>query len=99
MRFTIAIARRHPGFDVIHAPFSLAHVAGADLHDAIGELERLQDRLAVGHDLFVQCDVLGVVGFVNNDLLDLVELVDAIQPGRILARGAGFAAKAGAGGA
>jgi hypothetical protein len=40
----------------------------------------LEDVSAVGDDLLVQGDVLGVVGLVDDDLLDLVELVHAIQP-------------------
>ena len=40
--------------------------------------------------------MLVIVGFMNDDLLDLVELVHAIQPGRVFAGGAGFAAEAGA---
>ena len=41
-------------------------------------------------------DVLGVVGTVNDNLLDLVELMNAVQSGRVLAGGAGFPAEAGA---
>jgi hypothetical protein len=39
------------------------------------------------NDLFMKLNVLGFVGAVNDNLLNLIELMNAIQAGRVLVCG------------
>jgi hypothetical protein len=61
-------------------------------------IRALQEFLDEADHLLVPRAALGLVGLADHDLLDLVELVDAVEARGVLARGAGFAAEAGADG-
>jgi hypothetical protein len=85
---------RQPDLEVIGLGGAEAHVAGAQRHHAVGQLQRLQHGLGVAHHLF-QCGVavLGV-GYLHH--LDLVELVLADHAARVAPGAAGLGAEAGA---
>ena len=69
-----------------------AHLAGAHQEDAVGQPEPLEEDLgALGHPLERAGAVLGRL---EQDHLDLVELVDAQDAARVLAGGAGLAPEA-----
>ena len=44
VRLAVTVPAGHPGFDVVHAPLALSHVAGAIHGHAVRKLQRLQDR-------------------------------------------------------
>ena len=94
MGLAVALARRHPRFDVelLHLP--LAEVAGAHVDHPVGQFELLHEVLGVPQDLLVKGDARGLVVLADDDLLDLVEQVDAVQAVGVLARGAGLPAEA-----
>ncbi len=70
-----------------------AQVADRDVDDPVRDLERLEDPLLDREDALVLGVRLG--GLDEREHLDLVELVDAEDAARVLAGGAGLAAKAG----
>ena len=96
MGFAVASLAGDPAFQVVHADFAVAHIAGADVHHAIGQFQCLHQFFRVGEQLFVPAHRLFVVGLADDILLDLVELVNAEDTARILAVGAGLFAEAGA---
>ena len=69
----------------------LPEVAAADVHDAVRQLELRERRLGVAEDLVVEPPRGVVVVPADDDLLDLLELVDAVEAARVLAVGAGLA--------
>src|SRR5207253_462801 len=85
------LAAGHPGFDVHHRRVLYAEVAGAALDHAVRELEALQNFLGVAEHFLVPALRLLDVAAADDDLLDFVELVYAINPGGVLAVGARFA--------
>src|SRR5262249_40223077 len=91
-------AAGHPGFDVHHGGVFDADVAGAALDDAVWEAEALEEEFGVAEHLLVPLLGLFDVVLADDDLLALVELVDAVEAGGVLAVSTGFAAEAGADG-
>ncbi len=93
--FAVAVAGGHPGFHVDHAGVFDAQVAGAALQQAVGEVQALEHFFGEGEHLAVPRFAFFLVVFADDDLFDLVELVDAVEAGGVLAVGAGLAAEAG----
>ena len=88
----VALLEREPRLDVVLLRRRRAEVAGRDVHDAIREAERLQEPfLELEHPLVL---VPRRLGLDEDEHLDLVELVDAEHPARVLPRRARLPAKA-----
>ena len=88
-----ALDTRRPDLEVVLAGLGEAHLAGAHQQHAIGKAEALeQDLGALGHPLE---RLRGVLGTLEEDHLDLVELVDAHDAAGVLAGGAGLAPETG----
>src|SRR5690606_34454453 len=89
----VALLARNPGLAVELARGGRAEVADGDVDDAVRDFERLEDAFLDRE----QALVLGVrlLGMHEREHLDLVELVDAEDAARVLARGAGLASEAG----
>ena len=68
MGFAVGVAAGHVGFDVVHAVFAEAHVAGADFDDAIGKIEHLEDFFGVGDHVLVPFFGLFEVVGADDDL-------------------------------
>src|SRR5690606_2457417 len=64
----------------------------ADVHDTVGKLERLEDLLGVRRDELVEALRLLFIALADDDLLHLVELMDAIEPARVASGRSGLAA-------
>ena len=69
-----------------------AQVAGGDVDDAVRQVERLHELLLDREQAVVL--LVRAVGLAVDEELDLVELVHAEHPARVLARGARLAAEA-----
>ena len=82
-----------PRLDVELARGAGAEVAGGDVDDAVGQLERLEELLLPGEQPAVL--VGGLLGPAEAEHLDLVEPVHADDAAGVLAVGAGLAAEAG----
>ena len=91
----IIAAPRDPAFDVDHVGVLLAQIARAALQQSIRQFKRLQQLLDDADHRSMMFAAFRFVGSTHHDLLDLVELVDAVQTSGVLARGARFAAEAG----
>jgi hypothetical protein len=74
---------------------SAAQVAGADIDHTVRQIHRLQNGFGVTQYLEVVFLAFFDIVFTDNDLFDFVKLMDAVQAARVLARGAGLAAKTG----
>ena len=94
--FAVVLAGGHPRLDVILLQLALPQIARADIHHAIGQFQCLQDILGVLEDLLMEGEAGRCVVPADDDLLDLVEKVNAVQAVRVLAGSARFAAEAGA---
>ena len=93
MSFAVGVARGHPGFDVNHGSVFRPQIAGAALHDPVGQLQPLQHLFAVGQNLLMPADGFVPVVAADNDLLNLVKLVDTVKTGGIFTIRAGLAPK------
>src|SRR6266566_5267205 len=85
MRLAVPAFARYPTFKVVHADFSIAHVAGADIHHTVGQLQRLHKFLRVLQQLLVPAHRLLVIGLADHVLFYLIELVNAEDATRVLA--------------
>ena len=90
--FTIGAEARVPRFDVVFLEAGGAHVADADVDDAIRDAEGLQQILFV-REAFLMA-LRGVFRTAEDDLLDLVELMDAEDAAGLLAVAACLRAEA-----
>src|SRR5204862_4616583 len=90
------LAAGHPSLDVHHGGVLNADVAGAALDHPVREVEALQHLLAIPEHFLVPALALLDVVAADDHLLALVELVDAVEPRRVLAVGAGLPAEASA---
>ena len=77
MGFAIAALAGYPAFRVVHADFAVAHIACADIDDAVRQLQRLHQFLRVLDQLFMPAHRLFVIGLADDVLLHFVELVNA----------------------
>src|SRR5690349_12467741 len=82
----IGVLTRQPDLDVIGLARGKAHVARAEKHDAVRQVQPLQDRLGAGGHALVL--VLGFIGVRDRHQLDLIELMLAQHAARVLASGA-----------
>src|SRR5579883_3012391 len=96
MRLAVAALARYPAFEIVHADFAVAHVARADIDDAIRQFQRLHQLLRVSDQLLMPVDRLFMAGPADYILLYLVELLHGHNAACILAIGAGLLAEAGA---
>src|SRR5439155_18042107 len=89
----VALLAREPRLDVVLPRRRRAEVARGNVDDAVGQADRLDELL-----LDCQQPVVFVPGLLRpavDEHLDLVELVDAEHPARVLPRRARLAAEAG----
>ena len=89
----------HPTLDIDHVLVLDTEIARAALQQAIREAKRLEDHLDRLDHLLVPRAAFGIVGLTHHNLLDLVELVNAVKPGGVLARSTCLATEAGRHGA
>ena len=89
----VAALPRQPGLEVVFLRGRGAKVVHRDVHDAVGDLERLQQPLLDREQPLVLLRRLPRLD--EREHLDLVELVHAEDAAGVLARGAGLAAEAG----
>src|SRR6201999_1707278 len=82
----------HPRLDVVLLRRGGAEVPRGDVHYAVGDPELGPDRLLDGEQSLVL--LLGLRGLDEREHLDLVELMHAEDPARVLAGGSGLAAEA-----
>ena len=93
--FTNIASAGHPAFDVDHVGVFRSEIAGAALEEAVGEFEFLEKFLDDRNHGLMPLDTCFPVVSGDDDLFDLVELVDAIEPGGVTPGGSGFAPEAG----
>jgi hypothetical protein len=86
----------YPALQVVHADFTVAHLAGTDVHDAIGQLQGLHQLFCVPDQLFVPAYRLFMISKADHVLLDFIELVDTEDAACVFAVGARLSAEAGA---
>ena len=91
--FQPRVVPRRPELQIVAFRRREGHVAVAQPQDAVVEAQAAQDVFGVGHQRFEF--VVAGLGRHELDELDLVELVDADEPARVLARRARFAPEAG----
>src|SRR5207244_12408541 len=84
---------REPGLDVVPLRVGRAELAGAAVHDPVGDLQRAEPLLLPGQDPFVL--VPGLVRHHEAEHLELVELAEPEDALGVLAVGPGLAAEAG----
>src|SRR5439155_13370414 len=89
----VALLAREPRLDVVLPRRRRAEVARGDVDDAIRQADRLDELLLDCEEPLVLAP--GLLGPAVDEHLDLVELVDAKHPTRVLPRRTGLAAKAG----
>ena len=73
--FAVSVLRWHPCFDVIFLGCDCADVTCADVDDAIGQFEFLDELFGVLDEFFVELP--GLFGCAEDELFDFVELVCA----------------------
>src|SRR5207245_8384041 len=78
---TVRVLPRKPGLDIILLRGDRADVPGADVHDAVRDLEGAVDRLAVRAEFLVPGPA--VLRPAEDELLDLVELVHPEEAFRV----------------
>ena len=94
MCLAVAVTRGHPCFDIEFLDLSQAKVASADVDHAVGQAKGTHYVFGIGEDFLVVFDAgLFVVG-ADYHLLDLVEIVDAVEAEGVLAGRTSFAAEA-----
>ena len=94
MGFTPCITGRHPCLDVVFADLALSQITCTHVYNPVGQFQCLQQGLSIFKDCFVPTfGLFNIVG-ADNDLFHLVELMDPVQTGGILAVGACFTAEA-----
>ena len=71
-------ATRHPTLDVNHVCVLGAEVTCAALQQAVGQSKPLQDGLYCANHVGVVSPFFVCIGAANDNLLNLVELVDAV---------------------
>ena len=95
VRLAVALLGRHPALDVPHAYLARAHLAGARSHHAIGQLQRLHQRLGVLKQRLEPASRFVLVRPADHVLLYLVELMDTEQAAHVPPGRPGLAAEAG----
>ena len=90
VRFPVSVSTGHPSLDVVFLDLRLTQIAAAYVDHAIGKLQRLHDLLRILQNKFVFPDGCFLIVAADDHLLHLLELVNAIQPPRILAVGSGL---------
>src|SRR6185312_10114015 len=84
----IGVLCRQPDLDVVGLARREAHIAGAQQHHAIRQIEPLEDLFGTsGHALML---LMRLVGMRDRDELNLVELMLPDHAARVLASGARF---------
>src|SRR5439155_2518391 len=91
--FAVRLLTRKPSLDVVLLRRDGADVSGADVHDAVRDLEGAVDRLAVRPEFLVPGPA--VVRAAEDELLHLVELVHSEQALRVHSVGPDLAAELG----
>src|SRR5438552_2616629 len=89
----VGLLPRGPGFDIVLLRRDGTDVARADIHGAVGDLQRAVDALAVRAELLMPRRAF--FGTAEDELFDLVELVHAEQPLRVDAVGPDLPAELG----
>ena len=92
-QLAVAALARQPGLAVVLLGRRRAQVVDRDRHHPVGDLELLEDRLLDRQQPLVLG--LALLGLDEAEHLDLVELVHAEDPARVLAGGARLAPEAG----
>ena len=77
---SIALTRGHPGLDIEFLYLRLAKVSSTDIDNPVGKPEGLDDFLRIGQDEIVLLKRFFIIVSTDHDLLDLVELVNPVEP-------------------
>src|SRR5262249_12936609 len=94
--FAVAVPRRHPRLEIELLDLRHAEVAAANVENAVRKLERPKQHFRVLEDRRVPTFAFFLVGAAEDHLLHFLELVNAVDPVRVLAVGPRLAPETGA---
>ncbi len=86
---------RHPAFDIDHVRVFGPKISGTTLQQAVRKCQSLQDGLDSGNHVGVMRSFFFSISLADDHLLDLVELMNTVEPGGVTSSRASFSAEAG----
>lgn len=93
VRFSIGIARGHPGLNVIFLDLPLTQITRAHLNHTVGKFQQLKQIFCIFQQLCMQLVAGFHIGFTDHNLLDFLKLVNTVQALGVFSCSTGFPAE------